>query len=152
MSNRGCSGMTILELLLTVVIAGMVISMAISGVGMTRKQYEKAKLSYDAQVMAEEVAGIMTDSLRYAENLILEEDSFFFFDSNKEDYIEFDVEKWNSEENEQGDRLRICRLAVDRPVFSRDEGGCVVISFGICNKDGEILARIHNRKVRILNS
>lgn len=144
--------MTLMELLLVIVIAGMVISLALMGMGMAERQYGKARLSYDAQVMAEEIAAELVEQLRYAGNPMVEEERVICSDLVTGNRCEIRAQQWKQEPGERTDGLAVCRLGEDRPVFSWDDSGrCIVISFGICGRDGEILAWIEERVVRILN-
>ncbi len=153
--EKNRSGMTIMELLLTIMILGMVISLAAAGIGMVRRQYDKARLTYDARVLADEIAEEMVKQLRFAQKPAVEEEKVVYYDSLKNKECQVSMELWGMGEDSHitdSNGLTVCRLKEDRPVFAWDDRGrCIVISFGICDRDGRILAEIDDVKVRILN-
>ena len=152
-SARRCAGMTVLELLVTLVIAGMVISLAMTGNATAEKRYDEAKQSYDAQVMAERIIKELDKQVRFAENPVVEDERIRCYSRDGEIRDEICVDTWIYEEERAVDsELYLCRVSEDQPVFAMgDSGRFIEVSFGICDKDGKILVRVEGKKIRLLN-
>lgn len=134
--DRSRAGTTILEFLAALVCAGMVISLATTGAGMAEKQYEEAKMIFDAKMLADRMADELAEEMRFSPDPLLEEAAI----------LDRVVER------NRYDGLSLCRLEEDRPVFIMgDSRRFVELSFGICDDTGKILTKVEGRKIRLLN-
>ena len=168
------NGTTLAELLLTILIVGMVISLITAGVRAVRRNFERVADSYDAQDLADALLEYMEEELWCAREWTVCDEP----DAYSVEYMDSSLDKQKLLEIEyfhegSGGRLRvynrtddiretpyaesfydelfICPLE-ETDIFSVDESGRGIrVSFGICRADGEILYSVQDILIPMLN-
>lgn len=125
------TGVTLIELLLTILILSMTALLAASGMKAVKRNLRTMELQYDAGRMKKQILETIMEDLRYAEEEDMEE-------------LIYQTAEFHG--------LEICPLDEKLPILQWEpEISCVRISFGICDGEGRILESVKNLRIRVWN-
>lgn len=155
------SGVTLIELLLTILILSMIVLLAVSGIKAVKRNLRTMALQYDAGRMKKQILEAVMEELRYAEGEDIEELMKLFTERYPEQCTESytglqeegnGLEEEGSYQTAEFSGLRVCPLDEEFPLLQWEpEISCVRISFGICDEEGHILETVKDLRIRVWN-
>lgn len=172
---KASRGFTLAEMLFCIVILSILALLAAAGFKATKRSLSSMEEQYRAGILAENLLATITEEFRYSQNLTIETpeaQASYTSDLYGENTI-LKIEPFEPDSSfgyltiissSKGTKqeyhpykslyteLWLCPLNDETPMFQWDsEGEGILVSFGICNEDGEIKASIENNHIRLLN-
>ncbi|MBT9779184.1 hypothetical protein GPL15_22145 [Clostridium sp. MCC353] len=165
-----CAGVTLGELMVSVLIMSLLTLAVSAGVGTAAKVYRAEKEYSESRVLANSILLSMTEELRYASKPeILEGGSEIRYDSAlygsgvvmKIRILEGDWGKLALEYDDGKEAYPYedktymgywIRKKEDKPLFRLgDDGSYIELSYDICDSNGKVKASLENVRIRLLN-